>query len=194
MQSINRIAFKEWAAVCLALASGRQSIILRKGGIHEGRDGFHVLHRQYWLFPTQFHQDAAQLTADAAGLVEQSRAAAPRADTIALAHYFVVGDVHHVTDHAALDRLGGLHVLSAGTLEQRFRYRQPGLFVLVGRTYTLPQPHVISEQPYFAGCRSWVELPDELPTAGAQPALTDEQFAAVRERVRLALYGEEPRT
>ena len=85
-------------------------------------------------------------------------------------------------------------MLSAETIEQRFQYRQPGLFVLVGRVYTLPLPHMISEQPYFAGCRSWVELPDELPTAGAPPALTDEQFAAVRERVRLALFGEEPRT
>ena len=68
-----------------------------------------------------------------------------------------------------------------------FDYRQPGLFVLVGRTYALPQPHVISEQPYFAGCRSWVELPDELPTAGGQSAISDDQFAAVRERVRRAL-------
>ena len=46
-------------------------------------NGFHVLHRQYWLFPTQFHQDAGQLTADAAGLVEKSLTAAPRAGTIA---------------------------------------------------------------------------------------------------------------
>ena len=30
-----RIAFKEWAAVCRALASGRQSLIIRKGGIAE---------------------------------------------------------------------------------------------------------------------------------------------------------------
>ena len=34
------IAFKEWAIICEALGAGVQSIILRKGGIHEGREGF----------------------------------------------------------------------------------------------------------------------------------------------------------
>lgn len=34
------IAFKEWDIVCKALEEGRQSLILRKGGIHEGREGF----------------------------------------------------------------------------------------------------------------------------------------------------------
>jgi hypothetical protein len=34
------IAFKEWAIVCEALGRGGQSIILRKGGIAEGREGF----------------------------------------------------------------------------------------------------------------------------------------------------------
>ena len=36
VQPSNRFAFKEWAAVCAALDSGRQTLILRKGGLHEG--------------------------------------------------------------------------------------------------------------------------------------------------------------
>ena len=35
-----RIAFKEWAMVVDALGRGEQIIILRKGGISEGRGGF----------------------------------------------------------------------------------------------------------------------------------------------------------
>ena len=54
MKSANQFAFKEWAVVCAALATGQQSLILRKGGIHEGRDGFRVEHREFWLFPTVF--------------------------------------------------------------------------------------------------------------------------------------------
>jgi len=34
------IGFKEWAFICDALTQGVQSLILRKGGIHEGRGGF----------------------------------------------------------------------------------------------------------------------------------------------------------
>ena len=58
MLAENNIAFKEWAVVCAALASGRQTIILPKGGIDEGREGFRVKHREFWLLPTRFHQDA----------------------------------------------------------------------------------------------------------------------------------------
>ena len=61
MRPANEWAFKEWAVVCAALASGRQSVILRKGGIHEGRDGFRVDHREFWLFPTRFHQEPGEV-------------------------------------------------------------------------------------------------------------------------------------
>src|SRR5258705_3213217 len=46
-----RTAFKEWAIVVDALGRGEQIVILRKGGIREGRGGFHVEHPQFWLFP-----------------------------------------------------------------------------------------------------------------------------------------------
>ena len=49
------IGFKEWQVVCDALATGRQSILLRKGGIHEGREGFSFAHDSFFLFPTRFH-------------------------------------------------------------------------------------------------------------------------------------------
>ena len=56
-----RTAFKEWAVICEALGSGRQSIILRKGGIHEGRGGFEFSHQEFALFPTRFHEQAAHV-------------------------------------------------------------------------------------------------------------------------------------
>jgi hypothetical protein len=52
------IGFKEWQVVCDALADGTQSIILRKGGIHEGRQGFSFAHDSFFLFPTRFHAQA----------------------------------------------------------------------------------------------------------------------------------------
>ena len=41
-------AFKEWAIVCDALGKGQQSIIFRKGGIHEGKRGFQFKHDQLY--------------------------------------------------------------------------------------------------------------------------------------------------
>ena len=51
-----RIAFKEWMIVVDAVGRGEQTIILRKGGISEGRGGFKVEHSRFLLFPTLFRQ------------------------------------------------------------------------------------------------------------------------------------------
>ena len=48
-------------AVCDALLAGRQQLLLRKGGIHEGRKGFSFRHEAFALFPTRFHAQAAQI-------------------------------------------------------------------------------------------------------------------------------------
>ena len=52
------IAFKEWASVCDALLAGRQTIILRKGGISEGQapGTFVPEYSEFWLYPTWVHQ------------------------------------------------------------------------------------------------------------------------------------------
>src|SRR3954470_5459322 len=58
MQSIG---FKEWAVVCEALGHGRRSVLVRKGGIAEGRDGFSFKQREFFLFPTWFHEQPAKV-------------------------------------------------------------------------------------------------------------------------------------
>ena len=53
-----RVAFKEWAGVCDALIEGRQTVIIRKGGISEtaGPGEFDLEHPEFWLYPTWVHQ------------------------------------------------------------------------------------------------------------------------------------------
>lgn len=189
MRSANPYAFKEWAVVCEALACGRQTIILRKGGIHEGRDGFRVEHEEFWLFPTRCHQEREQIVHDAHPLLERTIAAEPPEGAVRLQHYAAVSEVFHVTEETVLPRLAGLHVLSEETVFQRFHYRTPGLFVLAVRIYRLPEPIEIAESPHFAGCRSWVELPGELPTAGLEAVPSDERAEEVFRQVRAALVS-----
>ena len=59
--------FKEWAVIVEALGQGEQIVILRKGGIAEGRDGFRAEHERFWLFPTRFHQQAEGVVPEVAG-------------------------------------------------------------------------------------------------------------------------------
>src|SRR5689334_8414588 len=116
MEAASRIAFKEWAVVCRALAEGRQSIILRKGGIHEGREGFRVEHREFWLFPTGFHQRAEELSPEAAPLLQSALADAPAKGVVAIDKYVFVEEAHQIVDEAVLERLAGLHVWSPATV------------------------------------------------------------------------------
>ena len=189
MQPENQFAFKEWAVVCAALASGRQTLILRKGGIHEGREGFRVEHREFWLFPTGFHQKRDDVIPDAWPLLEdvQSRG---QPSQIALSMYAVVEEVQHITDRAALSRLNGQHVWSESTVEQRFDYRSPGLFALVVRVFRRPTPFQIADSPYFAGCKSWVDLPSALSTTRLQPVLNDATFNRQKQEIQQLLVSE----
>ena len=48
-----KFAYKEWAAICLALAQGKQSLLLRKGGIAEPDGDFQLEQTDFWLLPTR---------------------------------------------------------------------------------------------------------------------------------------------
>ena len=177
MVPTNAMAFKEWAVVCAALAEGRQSLVLRKGGIDEGAEGFRVAHAEFWLLPTQFHQDPTGVVEAARPLLERVRHEVPPAGKLRLAHYAVVHRVDRISNFAQAEALTGLHIWSAETVRQRFDYRVPGLFALTVRVYQSATPWEIDDLPAYAGCRSWVPLDATLSTEGLAPVLDEAVFA-----------------
>lgn len=181
--SLCNIAFKEWAVICEALARGQQTIILRKGGIHEGRDGFRVANNQFWLLPTRFHASTDALVPAATELL--TAAEIMNAEGAFWVRHFVVVErvIELKTEEAAL-ALGGLHIWSESTVRQRFHYRQPGLYCLVVRVFAAPSATRFEDSPPIAGCRSWVKLPQALPTELLTPVLDEATFAQTVERVR----------
>jgi len=60
-----RVAFKEWEIVVDALGRGEQIVLLRKGGLHEGREGFRPEYQRFLLFPTLYHQQREIVVATA---------------------------------------------------------------------------------------------------------------------------------
>lgn len=190
MLAENRSALKEWGAVERALAAGRTTLLVRKGGIHERRGGFEVEHRELWLFPTLYHQNRHELRPDFLPWMAAAEALPHDPDRVRIGLYAVVEDALRVESVDALHRLEGLHPLTAATVDARFAYRgRPYLHVLVLRAFRLPEPHVVPVTLDYEGCVSWVELDDALPTAGAAPVLPDAEFAARRAEV-LARLGE----
>lgn len=160
-----RTAFKEWAVVCRALSSGRQTVILRKGGIHEQDGEFVPEHRHFWLYPTYLHQRPDGVKPWALPLPEDDAPPGElRFDLIA-----EVTQIDYATDPAALAAIRDRHVWSDATADQRFHYRRPGLYVLTVRAWRVPEPLQVPLDPAFDGCKTWVDLGLELPTAGAVP-------------------------
>lgn len=169
-------AFKEWAVVCRALAEGRQAIILRKGGIAETAGEFQPEHQRFWLYPTYVHQQRDGIKPEALPLLEQVEADRPPHGIIRLTHFAEVPGTYQVHDLVPVLLLNHLHIWSEETVRKRFAYRHPGLYVLPVRVYRAAQAIDVIETPHYAGCRSWVELEQDLPTEGAMPVLDDDSF------------------
>ncbi|CAN5635118.1 DUF1802 family protein [soil metagenome] len=186
----NRSALKEWASIEQALDAGTV-LLLRKGGIYEQREGFRVEHREFWIFPTFFHQNAEEISPAFAWTLDAARALHPGVDSVRIATYAVVTDVLRIERLEAVETLQGLHPLRAETVASRFHYKQrPYLHALVLRTYRLPEPRLIPNTLDHEGCISWVELDEEVPTHGAAPVLDDAEFSARRAEILQRPGGE----
>ena len=80
-------AFKEWHVIIEALGAGEQILILRKGGIAEGRLGFEVEAPRFWLFPTRFHAQLEKTKPAAARWFEPPAADAAPPSTVTLRYF-----------------------------------------------------------------------------------------------------------
>src|SRR5436190_9950306 len=101
MQSVG---FKEWAVVCEALGRGEQSILLRKGGIAEGRGGFGFRHSEFFLFPTFFHEQIDRVRIDGAEIPKR------RPGEVEVRFFANVIAAAHITEWEAAAALESLHV------------------------------------------------------------------------------------
>jgi hypothetical protein len=173
-------AFKEWAVICRGLAEGRQSLILRKGGVAEEAGQFVLEHTRFWLYPTYVHQQRDGVVPAALPLLEQAEAERPPAGTVRLTHFAEVAGVYHVRDLVPVLLLGQHYLWSEQTVRARFAYREPGLYVLAVRVYRAAEAFELPVTPAYEGCRTWVELERELPTERAKPVLDEVAFRDLR--------------
>ena len=176
------IAFKEWAVVVDALGQGEQILILRKGGLREQRGEFHVDHRAFWLFPTQFHEAERSVIASKRPALRELATNAP-AGMVDIQFYAVADPVVPIAEAELLARLQGRHIWAEHVLQQRFEFgRGAGLHALIVRVYRLPKPERLPLRESYGGCKSWVQL--EHPVAGeVTPVVDDAEFARQRDEI-----------
>jgi hypothetical protein len=168
MQSVG---FKEWALVCEALGRGEQTILLRKGGIAEGRDGFGFRHSEFFLFPTFFHEQIEKVRTSGAEIP------AAHKGEIEIRYFVKLVAQTEITSWPTPAALEPFHVLRESVVRERFDYKQSGLHVALVRVFRLEPSWTFPDAPAFGGCRSWVRLPDVPAQTRRQPVLTDRQHA-----------------
>jgi len=172
-------AFKEWAVIVEALGAGAQTLILRKGGIAEGKDGFNVAHTHFWLFPTQYHQQMEKTKSEAAQFASTSTPS----DKIPLKFWAEVTDSVFIEDEQLIPKLNPFHLWREETIRERFHYKKPGLFLLMTRIFHAQDPAEITITPEIEGCKSWIETAAVLPLKLSTPILKEDDFQSQRKQI-----------
>ncbi|BCX46674.1 DUF1802 domain-containing protein [Haloferula helveola] len=153
--------FKEWQVICDALASGRQSIILRKGGIHEGREGFSFGAESFFLFPTRFHNQDQFVREGAVDPKPEWEVG----EEIAVTHHCDALWARTLTDWGQVAALEPFHIWTEETVRQRFDWEGKGMatgsiHVALVRVRQLAEPWVFPYEKKYGGCRSWIDIPE----------------------------------
>ncbi len=177
--------FKEWSLVCAALGHGAQSLILRKGGIHEGRGGFWWRHDRFCLFPTHFHEQTTQYP----WTPPQPVTMAAHPEGLHTIDYVAeVETKHQIADWETVVRLSGLHFWTEDTLRERFDYSEAtGISLAFLRVFRLSEPWTFPDEKKFGGCRSWLDLPPPPGMVTLSPVLDETAHAARRAALAQAL-------
>ena len=163
------VGFKEWAIVCEALGRGEQSVLVRKGGIAEGREGFGFRHSEFFLFPTFFHEQVEK--------VRSAGAEIPKARTgkIEIRYFAKLVAQREITDWPMAAALEPFHILQEAVVRERFDYKQSALHVALVRVFRLAPSWILADMPAYAGCRSWVKLPQCPAETRFDPVLDDRE-------------------
>src|SRR5687768_2828423 len=163
------IALKEWATVCHALETGRQMLLLRKGGIYESAGEFELENPRFLLFPTYLHQNLNMLKpADQAGFEPRSSEPAQ----IRISGAGEVTDIVQLESRAQMDALDAEHVWTTPLIDMRFNYKpQNPLYLMLVRAYRLNAPVAVENTPAYAGCKSWVPLDEAVGTGDVAPVI-----------------------
>lgn len=177
----SKVALKEWSVLVDAVGRGEQMLLLRKGGIADPSGGFQLKNREFWLYPTTEHQKEEFLRPE---FRLRLRDTAPAGARVPLQVYAGIACQKEVKNLSGLRQLEKYHLWSDGFLRQRQAYK-PGLPVqlLVLRAYLLRKPVLHPVRPEYAGCKSWVELGEEVSCEGAEPVMENKRFLAALEEI-----------
>ena len=179
------LALKEWAVAVKALSTGTQIVVLRKGGIHKDDKDFRIVHPEFLLYPTYEHQKQELLKPESHALLEETLAEDDVPGLVTLGYWCHVTYKFELRDEAVLDSLSEHHIWTDDYAQKRLHWRpkQP-LTVALLRVYELQQPQALPLLDEYDGCKSWVELGQDVPLGNMSAVLSDAEFEAKADAIR----------
>ena len=156
------LALKEWSIVCRALEEGKQSILLRKGGILEYKEGFEISQKIFLVYPTLEHQSKEYLQQDYLRefellLEKNDPNFEDKTNTITILAQ--IEGIQEFNDESKLAKLEKYHIWNEKYVNMRMSYNpKKPMNALLLRIYKLPEPISIKVNPEWAGCKSWINI------------------------------------
>ncbi len=158
-------AFKEWSYIVEALGTGKQNIIIRKGGIHEEGSDFEIRTKKFLLFPTLFHQAKDLVKSDWFEGFDPDKFHKEQ-DKVRVEYFAEIADSRIITEWDMLVKLYPFHAWSEGIIKERFERWEKRAHLLIVQIYKLNEPQTIELLPEYGGCKSWVDLEGDFKLEG----------------------------
>jgi len=160
---MSMLALKEWSIICNAMEKGKQTILLRKGGILEYKKGFEISQKLFLLYPTLEHQAAEYLQSNYLQEYQlllkrnSSEIVQDKVNTIRIIAR--IEAMQEFQDHELLSKLEKYHIWNEKYVNMRMTYNpKKPMNALLLRIYKLSQPISIDVNPEWAGCKSWIDI------------------------------------
>ena len=182
------LALKEWAVAVEALAKGEQILVIRKGGIDRSDKNFRVVHPSFLLYPTFEHQRQDLVMASSHADLQQTISENENPEKVKLQYWCEVTDKFEVSEQDVLDSIAPYHIWTTDYANKRLNWRpkQP-LTVALLRVYSAESPQRLEVFEEYGGCKSWVELRQDVHLGSLTPVLADEAYESKADVIRNAL-------
>lgn len=187
-------ALKEWNIAVKALEAGETILLLRKGGIREQGGKFSVDVKQVLLYPTFEHQQPDLLLPEYASQV-QPVSSCWHPKTVKISSWAEITDILSIETQQAemlISELLPFLIWNEKFVRERLQFKpQKPLFLLLLKPYKLSQVDEIPYHPSYGGCRSWIELQEDISIQNSISVWEETEYQTLCAEIRQLLMQPE---
>ena len=149
---------KEWATVVKALEQGKQTVILRKGGILETASGFNIEAKKFFLFPTWEHQEKNHVKPEFHNFLNEILDKKPDEGFNNISSFAEVLYEKDIESNETINQLSSFHIWSNSYIQERRNWMpEKPIKAIFLKTVKISEFNLLLK-PEFSGCKSWIEL------------------------------------